>query len=106
MKDSTTALLRRAIDQHNGSQSELARKLGTNRSTINMALSRGRTSPTMAGQLATMLGENPEHWIAVAALEAEPATPARSRLQRLIATERNSYLSLRRQFGRRRGKPI
>ena len=37
-----------------------------------MAQKRGRLSPVLAGHFAMKLGENPEHWIAVAALEAEP----------------------------------
>ena len=42
------------------------------KSAISMAQKRGRLSPTLAGNLAIKLGENPEHWIAIAALEAEP----------------------------------
>lgn len=41
-------------------------------STISQAKKRGRLSPVLAGNFAIKLGENPEHWIAVAALEAEP----------------------------------
>lgn len=49
--------------------------LNLNMSTISTARKRGRLSPTLAGNLAIELGESPEHWIAVAALEAEPESP-------------------------------
>jgi hypothetical protein len=41
-------------------------------STISKAKQRGRLSPTLAGNFAMKLGEDPAQWIAIAALEAEP----------------------------------
>jgi len=46
------------------------------------ARNRGRLSPTLAGNLALRLGENPETWIAIAALEAEPESPMKKALMR------------------------
>jgi len=37
-------------------------------------------SPTIAGHLALLLGEDESYWIAIAALEAEPESPGRERL--------------------------
>lgn len=47
-------------------------ELGVTRNTLAVAKIRGRLSPAIAGGLAIKLGENPIHWIAVAAIEAEP----------------------------------
>ena len=47
-------------------------ELNVDLSTISKAKQRGRLSPTLAGNFAMKLGENPEQWIAIAALEAEP----------------------------------
>lgn len=76
------------------SAAALARELHIDNSTITQARKRGRLSPTLAGQLAQRLGENPAEWIALAALEAEPPTSARSRLMRVIEHGRNSYFAL------------
>jgi hypothetical protein len=43
-----------------------------NQSTLSTTQARGRLIPALAGNIAMKLGRNPEHWIAVAALEAEP----------------------------------
>lgn len=55
-------------------------ELNVDVSTISKAKQRGRLSPVLAGNLAMKLGENPEHWIAVAALEAEPESELLTRL--------------------------
>jgi hypothetical protein len=57
-------------------------------STIAQAKKRGRLSPTLAGNLAMKLGESPEHWIAVAALEAEPESTLLQRLRKAQSTWR------------------
>ncbi|MES2581347.1 MAG: hypothetical protein V4627_01410 [Pseudomonadota bacterium] len=51
-------------------------------STMAQAKKRGRLSPTLAGTLAMELGESPEHWIAIAAIEAEKETPLLQRLKK------------------------
>ena len=49
-----------------------------------IAKRKGRLSPILAGNLAIELGESPEHWIAVAALEAEKESPLVAELQRAV----------------------
>jgi hypothetical protein len=49
-------------------------------STISQARKRGKLSPAIAGGMAMQLGENPEHWIAIAAVEAEPDSPLKNML--------------------------
>lgn len=49
--------------------------LGLSKSALAVAKHRGRLAPAVAGTLAIKLGENPAQWIAIAALEAEPASP-------------------------------
>jgi hypothetical protein len=58
-----------------------ARELNLTRATFSLAKQRGRLSPVLAGNIAIKLGENPEHWIAIAALEAEPKSPLLQRLK-------------------------
>jgi plasmid maintenance system antidote protein VapI len=66
------------------SASEWCRKLGVTRSAIAVAKTRGRLSPTLAGSLASQLGEDPKEWITVAAMEAEPESPAKKALIRAL----------------------
>lgn len=61
-------------------------ELNVDLSTISKAKQRGRLSPVLAGHFAMKLGENPEHWIAIAALEAEPESEL---LTRLLADANN-----------------
>jgi len=63
-----------------------AKELNLSSSAITQARKRGRLSPVLAGHFAMKLGENPEHWIAVAALEAEPESEL---LTRLLANANN-----------------
>jgi plasmid maintenance system antidote protein VapI len=72
------------------SAAKLARELHLTRNSLNTAKARGRLSPTVAGQLAERLGEDPGEWIAIAALEAEPPSAARSRLARALEKARKS----------------
>ena len=61
-------------------------------STITQAKKRGRLSPTLAGELAAHLGEDPRDWITIAALEAEPDTSLKKDLvKRLGSAIRNLY---------------
>lgn len=50
-------------------------------STIAAAKKRGRLSPALAGNFAMDLGEPPERWIAIAAMEAERKSPLTERLR-------------------------
>jgi hypothetical protein len=60
-----------------------ARDLNITEGAISVAKKRGRLSPTLAGNLAMKLGESPEKWICIAAMEAEPESTL---LQELKAT--------------------
>ncbi|WP_198674918.1 hypothetical protein [Rhodoferax ferrireducens] len=63
-------------------------ELGVSRNTLAVAKIRGRLSPALAGGIAMKLGESPEHWIAVAALEAEPESTLLQRLRKSQASWR------------------
>lgn len=67
----TMDLLNRANDRI-PSDAEYARRLGISRTTFSVARIRGRLSPIVAGALAMDIGENPQHWMAIAAIEASP----------------------------------
>lgn len=57
-----------------------AREFNVTRAALSIAKKQRRLSPVLAGNIAMKLGENPEHWIAVAALEAEPESELLTRL--------------------------
>lgn len=57
-------------------------------SVISQARKRGNLSPALAGNLAIELGEDAEHWIAVAAIEGEKDSPLLQRLKRSQALRR------------------
>lgn len=59
-----------------------AHRLNITRQTFTNAKKAKRLSPALAGNLAIELGESAEHWIAVAAIEAEKKTPLLERLKR------------------------
>lgn len=59
-----------------------ANELNITRQTFSMAKKAKRLSPALAGNLAIELGEDPEHWIAVAAIEAEKKSPLLERLKK------------------------
>jgi len=81
----TMQLLDQALQKQRASA--WARELNLTESALSIAKKRGRLSPVLAGNLAIKLGENPEHWIAVAALEAEPDSELLARLK----TSANSW---------------
>ncbi|MGE8447314.1 MAG: hypothetical protein ACN6O1_13980 [Comamonas sp.] len=56
------------------------RELNISTAAFAQAKKRGRLSPLLAGNIAIDLGESPDHWMAVAALEAERESPLRDRL--------------------------
>lgn len=53
---------------------------------ISVAKHHGRLSPVMAGGMALELGEDPEHWIAIAAIENARESKARDLLIRRLKT--------------------
>lgn len=65
-------------------------QLGVSRNTLSTAQARGRLSPTVAGNLARLLGEPIDDWIVIAALEAEPPSAAKSKLLRTIKAFHNA----------------
>ena len=66
------------------SERQLSMQLGHSPTALKQARTRGNVSPILAGQLAEMLGENVEHWIAVAAIEAQPRSRVTDHLRRTI----------------------
>lgn len=56
--------------------------LNLDASTICQAKKKGRLSPALAGNFAIELGESPEHWIAIAAIEASPESTLLQRLKK------------------------
>ena len=63
----TIELLNKALERQHASA--WARTFNIDRSTFSQAKKQGRLSPLLAGNIAMELGEDPEHWIAIAALE-------------------------------------
>ncbi len=63
-------------------------ELDIDSSVISQARKRGNLSPALAGNFAIELGEEPEHWIAIAAIEAERDSPLLARLRKSQATWR------------------
>lgn len=80
----TLELLAKALEKK--TISDWARSFNVSPSAITNARARGRLSPVFAGNLAIELGESPEHWMAIAAMEAEPESPL---LQRLRKSQEN-----------------
>lgn len=83
---STAELLSRALD--NQKQAQWARQLNVCESTLTMARKRGRLSPTLAGRIASVLGEDEAKWIAVAGLEQEPESDYRNQMLEIIWRKR------------------
>lgn len=64
---STMELWKKALSVHH--QAEWARVMNVTPSAFSQATKQGRLSPVLAGNIAMEIGEDPEHWVAVAALE-------------------------------------
>lgn len=79
----TMQLLTRALATKK--QARWAELLEVSDATLSVAKRRGRLSPTIAGEIAKELGEDPRDWIAIAALEAEPETTAKRSLLRSLS---------------------
>ena len=58
------------------------RQFNLSTGALSLAKKAGRLSPVLAGNFAIELGADVEHWIAVAALEANPNQDLLARLQR------------------------
>ncbi len=85
--DQSIQLLHRALERE-PSQAFWCKQLGVSRSALAVAKLRGRLSPSLAGNLCRLLNleDELEHWVAIAGLEAEPPTYARSKIQSLLRT--------------------
>lgn len=83
---STMQLLDKALA--NQTAAGWANKLNITRQTFTNAKKAKRLSPALAGNLAIELGENAEHWIAIAAIEAEKESPLLERLRKSQANWR------------------
>ena len=59
-------------------------QLGVSRNTLAVAKIRGRLSPTVAGNLARLLGEPIKDWVAIAALEGEPESYGKSKVLQML----------------------
>lgn len=57
-----------------------AERLGLSTQALRTARSRGRVAPAIAGALAEELGQDPAHWIVVAALETEKPSACKVRM--------------------------
>ena len=82
----TSLLLERALKKKNAAA--WCRELNISRSTFSMAKKKGQLSPALAGCLAMKLGEDRNHWIALAAIETEREGPLKEQmLQALLHTK-------------------
>lgn len=77
---STIELFKKALEIKHASA--WARDFNITPETFSMAKKQGRLSPVLAGNIAINLGEDPEHWVAVAALEAAPESELLTRLKK------------------------
>jgi hypothetical protein len=82
----TMELLRRALEMRKAAQ--WCRDLNITKGAISKAKDRGRLSPTLAGVFALEMGADPIYWTAVAAAEAEPEGPLRTRLEKTLESHR------------------
>lgn len=65
-------------------------RLKLSRNALHTAKTRGHLSPAIAGALAEELGQNPDEWIVVAALESERESACKDRmLKRLTRAVRS-----------------
>jgi len=87
----TLELLGKATDKLGPiSERALSQRLGHSATAITTAKQRGNLSPILAGQLAEIVGENVEHWMAVAVIEGTPKSRITDSLKRAITATRNS----------------
>ncbi|THT98111.1 hypothetical protein E9531_15035 [Lampropedia puyangensis] len=78
----TIDLLNKALEIKNAAKWQ--HDLNLSNSAIYTAKKRGRLSPTLAGQFAIALKEDPVRWTAIAALEAEPDSPLLEELRKRV----------------------
>lgn len=98
----TMHLLHQALAQ-DPNASTWARHLGLSRAALSIARARGRLSPTVAGNLARLLGEDVDKWVVIAALEAEPASYGLDKVRSMVRAL-NSWIKHRRRDGKYRAR--
>ena len=90
----------------NPNQSHWARALGLQRNAISTMKARQRISPSIAGNLAYILGkprDEIQRWMAIAGLEAETQHPlARSKAMELLRKKASSFVRLTARASRSR----
>jgi hypothetical protein len=82
----TIDLLERALKKQKAAT--WCRQFNITEAAISTAKKRGRLSPTLAGVFAMEMGADPIYWTAVAAAEAEPEGPLRSRLEKSLESHK------------------
>jgi len=75
----TMELFEKALERQNAAA--WARTFNITPSAFSQAKKQGRLSPVLAGNFAIELGEEPEHWMAIAAMEAEKESELLARLK-------------------------
>lgn len=81
----TMNLLNKALEKQRAAA--WARAFNITEGALSLAKRRGRLSPILAGKIAHELGENEQQWIALAGLEAEPASEERDELMTRLTKE-------------------
>ena len=66
------------------SERALSQRLGHSPTALTTARQRGTVSPIIAGQLAELVGEDVEHWMAVAVVESAPRSHVTDHLRRVL----------------------
>lgn len=61
-----------AAKEPHTSNAEWCRRMGVQRTAINVAINRGHLAPLLAGNLARVIGEDPVKWILLAVFETAP----------------------------------
>lgn len=70
---------------------EWARQLGIARALFTNAKTRGNLSPIVAGELAGEIGEDPQKWIVIAALETGKESACK---EKLVSRLRKTHMTL------------
>jgi hypothetical protein len=78
----TYELFERALEKQRAAA--WARQFNLDRSAFSHVKKQRRLSPVLAGNFAIEMGEDPEHWMAVAAIEAAEQSELLERLKRLV----------------------
>jgi DNA-binding Xre family transcriptional regulator len=80
----TMELLDKALKKTGVSERALSQQLGLSASNLAVARVRGNVSPIVAGQLAELVGEDLEHWMAVAVVESQPRSRVTDHFRKVL----------------------